>query len=132
GVDLEREAGRDLQVVPVGEVASVLRDIEPLPILRAAKELRNEEARERALVLLGEDVAELALDAHAPPGKGVEGHGQIRAVVDGPEVRNLQREALPVRAAVFGKEEARLSLALKRHREERHPRDEGNLVRQPE
>src|SRR5262249_29286933 len=127
GVDLERKAGRDLPVVPVGEVAARLRNVEPFAILLAAKKLFYQEPRERALVLLGEDVAELALDAHTPSGKRVERERQIHAVVDGPEVGNLQGEAFPVRAAVFRKEEARLSLTLKRHCEKRHPRDKGDL-----
>ena len=102
GVELEGQPRRDLPVVLCRAEAAHQGNAEPLAVLRVAQELRDEEAAGAAAGALGHDVAVVALDPHAPLGVGVEGHGQILAVADGPEERDLEEQPLGARVADLG------------------------------
>ena len=91
------------------------------------QDLREEEAAGAAAGALGHDVAVVALDPHAPPGIGVEGHGQILAVADRPEEGNLEERALGARVADLGIQEAGLPLAPEGRAEEGHERDQRDV-----
>ena len=127
GVELEGQPRRDLPVVLCGAEAAHQGNVEPLAVLRIAQDLRDEEAAGAAAGALGHDVAVLALDPHAPPGVGVEGHGQILAVADRPEEGDLEERALGARVADLGIQEARLPLAPDGRAEERKERDDRDV-----
>src|SRR5262249_1043602 len=83
----------------------------PAPAFAVLERLVHVEAGEDPLRALGEDVAVLALHAHAAVGEDVERHREVLAVVDGPEVRDTGEEPLLARDPGGGKQEAGLALA---------------------
>src|SRR5204862_1831934 len=97
----------------------LVAEIQPSAVVVPHLGFVDVEAAQGAAVVIAEPVAVDGPPAEAARLVGVERHGQVLALVDSPEERDVRVEALEARGAEGGKEEARLPLASDGGREER-------------